>query len=134
MRINIKSRVENLHVINSEAAYLSHFRYCSIFFNSNRGDNNQNIHRYIYVWLGLLVGLVVPYRIASKQGLELDDLLPLLESRELLGIIQVQSGDVSITEKGYLLLAASPKGRKKILRDILIKFDVFRKLIDMVKK
>ena len=56
--------------------------------------------------------------IASKQGLELDYLLPILESGEMLGFIQVQAGDVSITEKGHLFIAASPKVRKKILRDI----------------
>jgi NitT/TauT family transport system ATP-binding protein len=72
--------------------------------------------------------------IASKQGLELDYLLPILESGEMLGFIQVQAGDVSITEKGHLFIAASPKVRKKILRDIIIKLDVFRKLIDLVKQ
>ena len=51
--------------------------------------------------------------IASKQGLELDDLLPLLESGEMLGLIQVSAGDVSITEKGHLFIVASPKVRKK---------------------
>ncbi|HZA06868.1 MAG TPA: AAA-associated domain-containing protein [Nitrososphaeraceae archaeon] len=72
--------------------------------------------------------------IASKQGLELDYLLPILESGEMLGFIQVQSGDVSITQKGHLFIAASPKVRKKMLRDIIIQFDIFRKLIDLVKQ
>jgi NitT/TauT family transport system ATP-binding protein len=72
--------------------------------------------------------------IASKQGLELDDLLPLLESGEMLGLVKVQSGDVSITEKGHLFIAASPKVRKKILRDIIVNLDVFRKLIDLIKQ
>ena len=72
--------------------------------------------------------------IASKQGLELDYLLPILESGEMLGFIQVQSGDVSITEKGHLFIAASPKVRKKILRDIIIHFETFRKLVDLIKQ
>lgn len=72
--------------------------------------------------------------IASKQGLELDYLLPILESGEMLGFIQVQAGDVSITEKGHLFMAASPKVRKKMLRDIIIKFDIFKKLVDLVKQ
>jgi len=72
--------------------------------------------------------------IASKQGLELDYLLPILESGEMLGFLQVQSGDVSITEKGHLFIAASPKVRKKILRDIIIQFDVFRKIADLIKQ
>lgn len=52
--------------------------------------------------------------IASKQGLELDDLLPILESGEMLGLIQVSAGDVSITEKGHLFIVASPKVRKNV--------------------
>ena len=72
--------------------------------------------------------------IASKQGLELDYLLPILESGEMLGFIQVQAGDVSITEKGHLFMAASPKVRKKMLRDIITKFDIFKKLVDLVKQ
>ena len=72
--------------------------------------------------------------IASKQGLELDDLLPILESGEMLGLIQVSTGDVSITEKGHLFIVASPKVRKKMLRDVVINLDIFKKLIDLVKQ
>jgi NitT/TauT family transport system ATP-binding protein len=72
--------------------------------------------------------------IASQQGLELDYLLPILESGEMLGFIQVQSGDVSITEKGHLFIAASPKVRKKMLREIIIQFETFRKIVDLIKQ
>ena len=72
--------------------------------------------------------------IASKQGLELDHLLPILESGEMLGFIQVQSGDVSITEKGHLFIAASPKVRKKMLRDIIIQFDIFSKIVGLIRE
>ena len=58
--------------------------------------------------------------IASKQGLELDYLLPILESGEMLGFIQVQAGDVSITEKGHLFMSASPKVRKKCYMTLLL--------------
>ena len=72
--------------------------------------------------------------IASKQGLELDDLLPILESGEMLGLIQVTAGDVSITEKGHLFIVASPKVQKKMLRDVVINLDTFKKLLDLVKR
>jgi hypothetical protein len=52
----------------------------------------------------------------------------------MLGFIQVQSWDVSITEKGHLFIAASPKVRKKMLRDIIIQFDIFRKIADVIKQ
>jgi NitT/TauT family transport system ATP-binding protein len=72
--------------------------------------------------------------IASKQGLELDDLLPILESGEMLGLIQVTAGDVFITEKGHLFIVASPKVQKKMLRDVVINIDAFKKLVDLVKR
>lgn len=72
--------------------------------------------------------------IASKQGLELDDLLPILESGEMLDLIQVTAGDVSITEQGHLFIVASPKVQKKMLRDIVINLDTFKKLVDLVKR
>ena len=72
--------------------------------------------------------------IASKQDLELDDLLPILESGEMLGLIQVTAGDVSITEKGHLFIVASPKVQKKMLRDVVINLDPFKKLVDLVKR
>ncbi len=72
--------------------------------------------------------------IASRQGLQLDDLLPILESGEMLGLIKVDSGDVALTEKGHLLIAASPKVKKKILRDMISDLEAFRKIIDLIKQ
>ena len=72
--------------------------------------------------------------ISSKQGLDLDYLLPILEAGEMLGLIQIESGDVSITERGHLFIAASPKVRKKILGDILLNLDVFQNLINLIKQ
>ena len=64
----------------------------------------------------------------------MDDLLPILESGEMLGLIQVTAGDVSITEKGHLFIVASPKVQKKMLRDVVINLDTFKKLVDLVKR
>ncbi len=72
-------------------------------------------------------------KIASTQGLELDDLLPILESGEILDLVSVQSGDVSITEKGHLFIAASPKVQKTLLRKILINLEIFKQVIDLIK-
>ena len=45
--------------------------------------------------------------ISSKEQLGLNDILPILETGQMLSLIEVISGDVSITEKGYSTLAAS---------------------------
>jgi NitT/TauT family transport system ATP-binding protein len=72
--------------------------------------------------------------IASKEDLELDSLLPILKSGEMLGLINVLGGKVSITEKGHLFIAATPKVRKKMLRDIIVNFDIFKKIVDLIRR
>lgn len=72
--------------------------------------------------------------VALKQGLELDDLLPIVEAGEMLGLIHVQTGDVSLTEKGHLFIAASPKVRKKILHETVLNLDAFRRFSEHLKK
>jgi NitT/TauT family transport system ATP-binding protein len=72
--------------------------------------------------------------ISSKEELELDDILPILEAGKMLGLIEVKSGDVSITEKGYSLLAATPSQQKIILKDAIMKLRPFQKLIELIKQ
>jgi NitT/TauT family transport system ATP-binding protein len=72
--------------------------------------------------------------ISSKEELELDDILPILEAGKMLGLIEVKSGDVSITEKGYSLLAATPSQQKIILKDAIMNLRPFQKLIDLIKQ
>jgi NitT/TauT family transport system ATP-binding protein len=72
--------------------------------------------------------------VALKQGLELDDLLPIVEAGEMFGLIQIQTGDVLLTEKGHLFIAASPKVRKKMLHDMVLNIDAFKKFADYLKK
>src|SRR5918911_5645673 len=67
--------------------------------------------------------------IALKQGLELDALFPIIDAGKMLGLIDVQTGDVLLTEKGHLFIAASPRVKKKMLREMVIKIDAFLKFI-----
>jgi NitT/TauT family transport system ATP-binding protein len=73
-------------------------------------------------------------RIASREDLNLDSLLPILESGEILGLIEVLEGEVSMTQKAHFFIAASPKVRKKMLRDIIVNIDIFKKIIDLIKQ
>jgi hypothetical protein len=72
--------------------------------------------------------------IASRQKLELDDLLPVLEAGEILGFVRIQSGDVSLTERGHLFIEASPKVKKKILREIILNLAIFKQLVDFIRR
>ena len=73
-------------------------------------------------------------RFASKEDLKLDSLLPILESGQILGLIKVQQGEVSMTQKAHFFIAASPKVRKKMLREIIVNIDIFKKIIDLIKQ
>jgi hypothetical protein len=66
--------------------------------------------------------------------LELGDIVPILETGQMLNFIEVKSGDVSITEKGYLVLAAGPRQQKIILKQTLMNLKPFQKLVDLIKQ
>jgi NitT/TauT family transport system ATP-binding protein len=72
--------------------------------------------------------------ISSKQQLELDDILAILETGQTLGFIKVKSGDVLITEKGYSILSASPRQQKLMLKESLMNLVPFQKLVDLIKQ
>ena len=72
--------------------------------------------------------------ISSKEHLELVDILPILETGQMLDFIEVKSGNVSITEKGYSILAASPRQQKIILKQTLMNLKPFQKLVDLMKQ
>lgn len=75
-------------------------------------------------------------KIATKQCCNIEELIPILDSGEMLGLIQVSSGNASITEKGrsYLsYLSSSPTVRKQMTRDVLINFDIFKKLTGLIQ-
>ena len=66
--------------------------------------------------------------------MELADTLPILETGQMLDFIEVKSGDVSIIEKGYSILAASPRQQKIILKQTLVNLKPFRKLVNLIKQ
>jgi hypothetical protein len=69
--------------------------------------------------------------ISSKEQLELDDILAILETGQMLGF---KSGDVSITERGYSILSASPTQQKLMLRETLMNLRPFQKLVELIKQ
>ena len=73
--------------------------------------------------------------ISSKEQLGLNDILPILETGQMLSLIEVISGDVSITEKGYSILAAAGTRKQKfMLKQILMNLRPFQKLVDLIKQ
>ena len=73
-------------------------------------------------------------RIADDVFLELDDLLPASETAEILGLAKVDAGDITLTEEGKRFLAAGIRRRKKIIQQRLLELEIFKMVLDFVKK
>jgi len=79
-------------------------------------------------------GKVDAAKIADELMLELDDILPAIEAAEMLGFIKVDSGDLTLTDKGKKYLAGDSMQRKKILNQVLSRTGLFKWLIEQLKK
>jgi NitT/TauT family transport system ATP-binding protein len=69
-------------------------------------------------------GRVDLYRISGDLVLELDDLLPIVESGDLLGFITVHEGDLLLTPLGRAYADATILGRKAILAGRVLRLPV----------
>ncbi len=56
------------------------------------------------------------YRLGEELQFEVDDLLPIVEALELLGLATVHEGDIALTDEGRRYAAASLLERKEIFR------------------
>lgn len=72
-------------------------------------------------------------KIAAKQCCNIEELIPMLETGELFGLIQRHEKSVSLTEKGHSFITSSPLVRKQMARDVIIDLDIFKKLIGLIK-
>ncbi|HSM76294.1 MAG TPA: nitrate/sulfonate/bicarbonate ABC transporter ATP-binding protein [Bryobacteraceae bacterium] len=57
------------------------------------------------------------YRVADELGLEIDDLLPIVEANSLLNFVKVEEGDVEITSLGRQYADADILEQKKVFRE-----------------
>jgi NitT/TauT family transport system ATP-binding protein len=57
------------------------------------------------------------YRLGGSLHLELDDIMPLLDAAELLGLIAVQEGDYELTAIGRRMAEVEEKERKALFRE-----------------
>jgi len=64
------------------------------------------------------------YRFANAVNMELDDLLPIVESGELLGFVNVQEGDLHLTPLGRAYADASVLGRKEMFAGRVLRLPV----------
>jgi NitT/TauT family transport system ATP-binding protein len=70
------------------------------------------------------------YRLAGSLQLELDDLVPLIDAGELLGLIDVQEGDYELTETGRRMADAEERERKGLFRERARAVPLLRTIVD----
>jgi NitT/TauT family transport system ATP-binding protein len=64
------------------------------------------------------------YRLVADVSMELDDLLPIVEAGELLGFLNVQEGDLLLTELGRAFADASVLGRKEMFAGRVLRLPI----------
>jgi len=69
-------------------------------------------------------------KLADEFGSDLVTLLPILDTGELLGLVKVSKGDISLTEFG-LKFQKTSKNKVKLLKDQLAKIEPFKTAIDL---
>src|SRR6266567_3022350 len=73
-----------------------------------------------------VANLTIDLRIA------LDELLPIIDTAEYLGLVAVQQGDISLTDLGKKALNGKIPERKKIVHDRLVGLEPFADIVHMV--
>lgn len=70
-------------------------------------------------------------RLADEFGSDLVTLLPILDTGELLGLVKVEKGDISLTDFGLKFQKAS-KNKVKLLKDLLANIEPFKMALELV--
>jgi len=72
-------------------------------------------------------------RVATSLQSDVDDLLPVVEVAEALGLVGIQDGDIVLTQTGRKLLTSPPGRRKLILRTAISGVEPFASIFRMME-
>ena len=65
---------------------------------------------------------------------DIDELLPIIDTAEYLGLVTVQQGDIALTELGKKALSSKMLERKRIVRERLSTLEPFSDLTNMLRE
>ncbi len=74
------------------------------------------------------------YRLAGSLQLELDDLAPLVDAAELLGLVEVREGDIDLTEMGRRMADAEEKERKALFRERAVNVPLLHVIVSRLQE
>jgi NitT/TauT family transport system ATP-binding protein len=72
--------------------------------------------------------------VSNDLVMPVDDLLPVVNAAEFLGLLRVSDGDLELTEKGKKLLSCDSKGRKRLLNKILSSLPPFKQVVGFISR
>ena len=67
--------------------------------------------------------------VASELKLDLDDILPVIKSSEMLGLVKVKDGQVSLTDLGLKILSQNIPERKEFFKTLILSKTILSKII-----
>jgi len=74
------------------------------------------------------------YRMADDLAFELDDLLPVVETAEMMGFAQVEAGDIVLTPLGQTFADASILARKEIVAARALRLPTIRWILECLQR
>ena len=85
----------------------------------------------LYVLNNVFDGKTDLYRLEKEMEVDVDDLMPIVYTASNLGLINVESGDISVAENGIEYIKSGMFQRKNIIKDSLTNIEPFKTAISM---
>ncbi|MDA4136749.1 MAG: AAA-associated domain-containing protein [Thaumarchaeota archaeon] len=82
---------------------------------------------------GGLGSIITASRLADELGADIAVLIPILDTAELLGLVKVEKGQISLTEFGHKFQKTT-KQKVRLLTDQLSKIEPFKTAIDLASR
>jgi hypothetical protein len=85
----------------------------------------------LYVLNNIFDGKTDLYRLEKEMEVDLDDLMPIVYTASNLGLVNAESGDISISQKGIEYIKSGMNQRKQIIRESLKNIEPFKTALSM---
>ncbi len=85
----------------------------------------------LYVLNNIFDGKTDLYRLEKEMEVDLDDLMPIVYTASNLGLVNAESGDISISPKGIEYIKSGMNQRKQIIRESLKNIEPFKTALSM---
>ncbi len=85
----------------------------------------------LYVMNNIFDGKTDLYQLEKEMEVDIDDLMPIVYTASTLGLINAESGDISISDKGIEYIKSGIIQRKKIIKDSLKDVEPFKTAISL---